>query len=113
MQLHIELAFFRDDELLCRGEVDCGAFESIRRIEDDHGHQFQITSKFDEPACPVEILCHQNEKILYKAALRVGVHTSDDWESIDLAGIHTLGFRCQELKEEAEQGGYGDAEQAV
>ena len=34
---------------------------------------------------------------LYHAALRVGVHDSDDWESINLGNIHTMGFRCSVL----------------
>ncbi len=98
MELHIDLAFFLDDDLLSRGEVRCRAVEATQQLEGVSGHRFEITSQFEEPACPVEILCYREEKQLYKAALRVGVHTSDDWESIDLAGVHTLGFRCRELE---------------
>ena len=32
---------------------------------------------------------------LYSAALRMGVHTSQDWESVNLGNIHDLGFFCR------------------
>lgn len=97
MELLIDIAFFSGDDLISQGSVRCGASKIISRLDGVSGHRFEITSKFEEPACPVEIRCCCQEKELYKAALRVGVHTSDDWESVDLAGIHTLGFRCHEL----------------
>lgn len=96
MKLDIDLAFFHDDDLLARGEVRCGETSLTQRFDGVGGHRFEITSQFEQPACPLEILCYCAEKQLYKAALRVGVHTSSDWESIDLGGIHTLGFRCRE-----------------
>ena len=98
MELHIDMAFFKNDDLISRCEVRCGMKEVTQRLEGAEGHRFEITSRFDEPACPVEILCSRHDKQLYKSALLVGVHTSEDWESIDLAGIHTLGFRCRELQ---------------
>ena len=97
MELHIDLAFFRDDDLLSRGAVRCTPTKTTSILEGISGHQFEVTSRFETPACPVEIVCHCQNKELYKAALRVGVHTSDDWESVNLAGVHTLGFRCREL----------------
>ena len=90
--LLIELAFFSGDDLLCRGSVCCGAVETADHFEGAGGHHFDTTSRFDLPASPVEIICRLDGKRLYQAALRVGVHTSDDWESIDLANIHTLAF---------------------
>ena len=97
MELLIDLAFFSGDKLVSRGAVRCGATEMISKLDGLSAHRFEITSKFEEPASPVEIRCWCQEKELYKSALRVGVHTSDDWESIDLAGIHTLAFRCQKI----------------
>jgi len=96
--LLIELAFFTGDDLLCRGNVRCGVVEAANHFDGAGDHQFDVTSRFEEPASPVEIVCRRDGKQLYKAALRVGVHTSNDWESINLGNIHTLGFRCREIE---------------
>jgi len=96
--LLIELAFFKGDDLLCRGTVRCGALDTADHFDGVGGHHFDVSSRFEQPASPVQIVCRRDGKQLYEAALRVGVHTSDDWESLDLANIHTLGFRCLELE---------------
>jgi hypothetical protein len=100
MELHIDLAFFSGDDLLTRGGVRCGVSETVTKLESASGHLFEITSRFEEPACPIEIHYYCQEKRIYKSVLRVVVHTSNDWESIDLAGIHTLGFLCKEIAEQ-------------
>ena len=69
--------------------------KAVEHLDGVGGHKFELSSQFEEPACPVEIECRRDGALLYKAALRVGVHTSDDWESLDLASIHTLAFRCR------------------
>ena len=92
----IELAFFDDDSLLCRGTVRCEDLETTEVFSSSAGHRFEVTHRFELPACPVEIVCFEDGKKLYESALRVGVHKSDDWESINLGDIHTLGFRCVE-----------------
>ena len=97
--LFIELAFFDKDTLLCRGSVDCRSTKAVEHLEGVDGHQFELSSQFEEPACPVEITCRRNGALLYDAALRVGAHTSDDWESIELGNVHTLAFRCREEDE--------------
>jgi hypothetical protein len=97
MELQIDLAFFAGDDLIARGVVCCGSSETVAEIEGSSEHRFEVTSRFEQPACPVEISCFCQGNRLYKASLRVGVHTSDDWESIDLARIHTLGFWCREI----------------
>ena len=98
--LLIELAFFEEDDLLCRGNVRCGKVKAIDHFEGvgGHHHQFEVSSRFEEPASPVEIVCRRDGKQLYKAAIRVGVHTSNDWEYVNLGNIHTLGFRCHEIE---------------
>ena len=94
--LHLELAFFKDDDLLCRGEVTCGATRAVNHLGGSGEHEFEVVSQFEEPASPVEIVCRHHGKHVYKAALRVGVHSSDAWESINLGNIHTLAFRCRQ-----------------
>jgi len=97
--LFIELAFFDKDTLLCRGGVRCGSTKAVERLDGVGGHQFEVSSQFEEPASPVEITCRRDGTLLYEAALRVGVHTSDDWESVELGNIHSLVFRCHEKDE--------------
>lgn len=97
--LRIELAFFNKDTLLCRGGVRCGSAKAVERFDGVGGHQFEFSSQFEEPACPVQIACRRDGTLLYEVALRVGVHTSDDWESVSLGNIHTLAFRCHEEDE--------------
>jgi hypothetical protein len=92
--MQIDLAFFDDDTLLCRGSVVCSDTES-ENILTGSDHQFKITHQFEEPASPVFITCLSEDNKLYETALRVGVHNSEDWESIDLAKVHTLAFRCK------------------
>ena len=97
--LLIELAFFEKDTLLCRGGVRCGSEKAVEHLDGIGGHRFELSSQFDEPACSVQIVCRRDGALLYEAALRVGVHTSNDWESIKLGDIHTLAFRCREEDE--------------
>ena len=98
MELHIDLAFFQDDDLLGRGEVCCTAMKATSNLEGTSGYRFVVTSLFEIPACQLEIECYSQNSQLYRSALRVGVHNSDDWETIDLGGIHTLGFRCRKIE---------------
>lgn len=92
--MRIDLAFFEQETLLARGSIHCSAHEQQFSFEAASGYRFDITSQFDDPACPVSISCISNDKLLYKGALRVGVHSSEDWESINLGNIHTLVFFC-------------------
>jgi len=93
--LHIELGFFAGDVLLARGCITCRQHEETAELEGAGGLQWTMKTRFEEPASPVEIDCERDGKRLYRAALRVGVHDSEDWESINLADIHTLAFRCR------------------
>ena len=92
--MRIDLAFFDQDTLLARGSIDCSAQEQKFSFKAASGYRFDITSQFDDPACPVSISYISNDELLYKSALRVGLHSSEDWESIDLGNIHTLVFWC-------------------
>jgi hypothetical protein len=92
--MQIDLAFFDEDILLCRGSIVCDETESQTTLSGS-GHEFTIKHQFANPASPVFITCLNEDKRLYETALRVGVHDSEDWESIDLAKVHTLAFRCK------------------
>ena len=91
----IELGFFEGDALLVRGRIICKEREASTDLHGAGGHVWTLKARYVEPASPVELECRRDGVRLYCAALQVGVHESDDWESIDLADIHTLAFRCR------------------
>jgi len=94
--MRIDLAFFDEDLLLARGSIHCVSRENTITLEGEAGYTFNITYQFEEPACPIFIECFSADKNMYKVALRFGVHSSEDWETINLGDIHTLAFKCYE-----------------
>ena len=93
--MHIELGFFAGDQLLARGSVTCADRDATSEITGESGLSWTIKTRYEEPASPVELECIRDGERLYDGSLQVGVHTSDDWESINLADVHTLAFRCR------------------
>ena len=94
--LHVEFVLRDGDRVLCRGAIRCGSDETTYRFAGAAGHEFHISARFGErPGCSVQIICYRDEDQLYDASLCVGVHTSSDWESINVGNIHTLSFRCR------------------
>ena len=94
--LSIEMAFFDGEILLVRCRVECTKEKQLYQVKGIDDYLFDITYSLELPSSPVEIICSNSSGLLYKAALRVGVHTSEDWESIELGDIHTLAFRSYE-----------------
>lgn len=92
--MHVDFAFFDGDTLLLRGFFHCETSPCTEHFAGRDSHEFTVTHRFEEPACPIEIECRHTGKVRYTAALRMGVHNSDDWEAIDLGNIHTFAFRC-------------------
>jgi hypothetical protein len=96
----VDLAFFSGDQLLGRSAIRCGATTVTETIAGE-GHVFVVTHRFEDPACPIEIVCTKAGQPLYRAALRMGAHASDDWESVTLGNIHELCFFCRPSDMEA------------
>jgi hypothetical protein len=92
--MNIKMTFFEEDEMLAAGVVRCLFEENEFTIQGGNGYIFQIKASYEEPACPVFIKCFLDGKLLYRSALRMGVHSSDDWETIELANNHLLIFKC-------------------
>ena len=88
----VDLAFF--------DVIRCGSAKETESISGD-GLEFRATHRCEEPACPIEIVRTKAGKRLYRAALRMGVHTSEDWESVNLGNIHNLNFVCRPSDVEA------------
>ena len=94
-EMQVDLAFFDGEELLCRGSIICTQVSSTDTVLGTSGHVFEVTSNFEEPACPVSVRCLLNGELQYNSELRMGVHDSADWEVVNLGNIHELGFYCK------------------
>ncbi len=93
--LRAELAFFDGDDLLTRDIILIHADEDTCIINSERGDRFEITRRFEEPACPVFVKAYNSDgKFLFRSAMRMGVHNSDDWEKIDLAEPYEMCFKC-------------------
>ena len=61
----------------------------------DRGDTFIIKARFEESACPIFLKYYDPDgKFAGKSAMRMGVHNSDDWESILLAEPYELCFKA-------------------
>jgi hypothetical protein len=119
--MHVAFAFFEGDELLRRGEFLIGQ-ERTLGVYGEHSHialpdgvpfsnkpeiqlfaGLTVEHSFELPACPVSMRYYiikdggagqppQQERAM-NCEMRMGVHTSDDWESLDLSP-YTLAFKC-------------------
>jgi len=92
--MSVEVAFFDADELLCRGTINLTTVESESEFVAERGERFELAYQFEQPASRVFIRCHKDGSLVFRSALRMGVHDSDDWESTDLAEPYQLCFRC-------------------
>ncbi len=92
----IKFNFFEKDDLLCSGKLFCNQKKTINEFKSpDCEYVFKIEHEFDYPACPVSIECIYQSKHYYYSALRVGVHNSEDWESVNIGNIHDFVFMCE------------------
>ncbi len=92
--MRVELAFFKGNELLCHGTIAIDTEQRQCTIVGESGPAFEISYTYEWPACPILIKCFHDGELVSRSALRMGVHTSDDWEAISLAEPYELGFRC-------------------
>jgi len=123
-RMHVAFALFEADKLLRRGSLlltkeegwSCYGEHRHYHIPNPLGggndklevvlfSGLVIKHSFEEPASPLEFWFMEvqdtgdasepyRQRVPWHAALRMGVHASDDWESIDMGKLHTLGFRC-------------------
>lgn len=92
--MDVEVAFFRGDDLLCRGSVRCVPEETTQTFQGGD-YSFQVTHAFELPASRFLIVASSAGQHRFRSAMRMGVHTSDDWETIDLGDGYTLAFKCK------------------
>ncbi len=93
--MRVEMAFFDRDTLLARAVVLVHQTEEICDIKAERGDRFEVTHQFEEPASRLFIKYYSPEDDqTWRAALRMGVHNSDDWEKIELSDPYELCFKC-------------------
>jgi hypothetical protein len=87
--MRIELALFDGDALLERTEIVVGASERI-----DAFRLFRASHKLGAEAADIVLDNFAEPVALKSAKLRMPIHQSDDWESIQLEK-YTLAFWCR------------------
>jgi len=99
--MSVDLALFRGDELLGRGSI------CIRNQRESSEFALQddmilfISHEFALPASSLSVELRRRaegakeKELLLEAGLAMGVHESDDWESVSLGPEYTLGFFCR------------------
>jgi hypothetical protein len=91
--MRVELVFFEGDTRLCSGEIHITARDGKVEFSTERGEIFEISHRFEEPACPIFIRSFENGKLVGRSAMRMGVMDSDDWEAISLANRIELCFK--------------------
>ena len=105
--MRVELAFFRGDELLCRGAIHVTDDCCTSDFAATSGERFQVQHQFGLPACALEITCEAGDAWAFHSAIQMGVHHSSDWEVLELTSPYELAFRCAPA--EPGPGGPGDS----
>ncbi|QDU40457.1 hypothetical protein Mal4_48140 [Maioricimonas rarisocia] len=98
--MRVELAFFDHEQLLCRDTILIVVEETVSEIHSERNETFRVTHQFEEPACRVFIKGFRSDRLLFRSAMRMGVHNSDDWEAVSLAAPFELCFRCTVVEDQ-------------
>ena len=76
--IRVELAFFKDNEFLCRGSILIDREQRHATMTSESGDEFRISYVYEEPACSIMIHCFSDGELVSRWAMSMGVHTSDD-----------------------------------
>ena len=87
--MHVELALFQGDDLLDRGEILIGA----ERLTDSFT-LFLAHHQLVGDAADIVLDSFADQVDFKRVTLDMPVHTSEDWESIEL-GKYTVAFWCR------------------
>ena len=88
MVMRVEIALFDGDTLMERGEI---AVTSTRRV--NSFQLYKATHKLDREAADIVLDDFASHVELKKSTLRMPIHESTDWETIEL-DRYTLAFWC-------------------
>ena len=95
--MQIEFVFADGQDPVASGHIHCTQAEVSEWFKAEDGKAFRITHRFQLPACAVFIECFFAGSTVYESALRVGVNTSERWDSVALGDFHTFVYRCTEF----------------
>jgi hypothetical protein len=87
--MRVDLALFDGDALLDRREIVVGDSEQVESFP-----LYQVMHKLGDEAADIVLYDFAERIDLKRSALRMPIHDSADWESIEL-GKYTLAFWCR------------------
>ena len=112
--LAVELALFHHDTLLCRARIQIEKQQKSEEFDTEtwamtdggscRGH-LAIQHRFAIPAASLHLWLIRYRapesagEVVLDVALAMGVHDSDDWESIALGEEYTFAFQCRQAKQ--------------
>lgn len=104
-RLEVDFALYKGSTVVKRGRFVATArrtLETFERNEDPESPGvLSIEHEFDLPAATVSLTywagATEPRLRLFRASLAMGVHESDDWETVDMVPPHTFAFRCKPL----------------
>ena len=85
----IELGLFNGDELLHRKSIKVTEQEALY-----HDSDVSIKYQLIKDVAEIELRVFRDGQQLIKSNLRMPIHESEDWESIEL-DKYTLAFKCR------------------
>jgi hypothetical protein len=93
--MRVEMGFLDRATYLAGAVVLVQQEEETSEIKSERGESFHVTRQFEEPASRLFIRCFSPEgEFVFRSAMRMGNHNSEDWEKIVLAEPYELCFRC-------------------
>jgi hypothetical protein len=97
--MSVELALFRGDELLCQGSIAVTQTPASSEFPLEDRGVLVISHEFALPACSLGLQLRPSAESepLIEAGVAMGVHDSDDRESVALGPDYTLGFFCHAI----------------
>jgi hypothetical protein len=97
----VDFALFRGDDCLCKGGLNIQSDDRSDEFELTDGCVLFVSHSFKLPACSLGLEIWRiaddldKNEVLLEAGIAMGVHASDDWESVALGPDHTLAFMCR------------------
>ena len=92
--MRVELAFFKGDQVLCRGVIELAPEERQYTVESAEGEMFRLSYRLEEPMCGVGVRCYKFGKMVGRVTVPMAVHTSKDWEAVKLVEGYVMCFKC-------------------
>jgi hypothetical protein len=104
LAMTVEFGLFHHDVLLCRSKIRIEEHEKAEEFDcaDTGGassnKHLVVRHKFGLPAASLQLsfIDYAAGKIILEAGLAIGVHDSEEWESVALGEDYTFAFSCRQ-----------------